>query len=331
MPTDSSSEPTFTIGAVARLTGIAVDTLRVWERRYEGLAPARTSTHRRRYSERDIRRLTLIKQLVDQGHGVGTVAHLPETALRERLNLYAEPARPPESPASPVPVLLYGETLPFLMEGWAEDLPELEVLGRHTVYAEFERSALARKPAVLVAEWPTLRPEGMGRLHALMRRVAARRAVAVYGFAMREALEQARQLGLVTLRAPVTASTLAAACLEGDPASGAVARPASEPEIPPRRFDNETLGRLAHLKSRLRCECPHHLADLVFRLNAFEVYSLDCENRDERDAALHAHLYRTTAQARSLIEAALAHLIEVEAIEVEEITLPDDAAATLSA
>jgi DNA-binding transcriptional MerR regulator len=326
MPTASLSEPTFTIGAVARLTGISVDTLRVWERRYEGLAPARTSTNRRRYGEKDIRRLTLIKQLLDQGHSVGAVAHLSEAALREHLNLFVEPDRPPEPPAGPVPVVLFGETLPFLMKGWANDLPELEIVGSYAVYAEFEKAALGRKAAVLVAEWMTLQFAGIDRLHALMQRVAAGRALAVYGFARREDLEHARKLGISTLKAPVSASTLAAACAGGHSARGAVALPAAVGEIPPRRFDNETLGRLANLQSRLRCECPHHLTDLLYRLNAFEAYSLDCENRDERDADLHARLFRATAQARSLIEAALAHLIKVEAIELEKIPLPDDAA-----
>lgn len=323
--TDSNPDATFTIGAVSRLTGVPVDTLRVWERRYGGLAPARTSTNRRLYTQEDITRLTLIRQLVDQGHGVGTVAQLPESALRERLRLHDGIAvPPPERPEGKVPVLIYGEALPFLAEGWTEDMPGLNVVDRHTAYAGFEKAALDLKPSVLVAEWPTLTPEGIGRLHDLAQRVAARRAVAVYGFGMRETLDRARQLGVTTLRAPVTASALEAACLGPTPVLAAMAPAAAGSEVPPRVFDNETLGRLTRIPSRLRCECPHHLADLVFRLSAFEAYSLDCENRDDRDAALHAHLHRTTAEARALIEAALAHLIQVEEIDLGGLASPEN-------
>jgi hypothetical protein len=53
---------------------------------------------------------------------------------------------------------------------------------------------------------------------------------------------------------------------------------------------------------------------LIIALNAFEAYSLQCENQNEKDAALHTYLYKMTAQARHTMETALAHLLEVEQI-----------------
>lgn len=62
--------PTLTIGAAARRLGVAVETLRSWERRY-GLGPAaRTPGVHRRYSSADMARLDRFCRLV--GEGVAT-------------------------------------------------------------------------------------------------------------------------------------------------------------------------------------------------------------------------------------------------------------------
>ena len=63
-------------GAVARLTGIPVQTLRVWERRYRIVGPRQSATGQRQYSPDDVARLTVIKQLVDSGHAIGSIATL---------------------------------------------------------------------------------------------------------------------------------------------------------------------------------------------------------------------------------------------------------------
>ena len=72
-------------GTAARLAGLPVETLRVWERRYGISDTARSARGQRLYSERQVRRLSLIKQLVDQGHGVGTLAKLSDEQLRALL------------------------------------------------------------------------------------------------------------------------------------------------------------------------------------------------------------------------------------------------------
>ena len=55
-------------GVAARLAGVPVNTLRVWERRYKVVGPSLSTGRQRLYSLADVRRLTLIKQLVDMGH-----------------------------------------------------------------------------------------------------------------------------------------------------------------------------------------------------------------------------------------------------------------------
>jgi len=72
---------TYAIRAVAKLTGISVDTLRAWERRYGVVVPERDERGRV-YSEADVERLTLLRRAVERGHPIGRVAPLGVDELR---------------------------------------------------------------------------------------------------------------------------------------------------------------------------------------------------------------------------------------------------------
>jgi DNA-binding transcriptional MerR regulator/methylmalonyl-CoA mutase cobalamin-binding subunit len=74
-------EPRHPIGVVSSRSGIAQDVLRAWERRYGAVVPHRSATRRRLYSDDDIRRFRLLKQLVDCGRRISDVATLPADAL----------------------------------------------------------------------------------------------------------------------------------------------------------------------------------------------------------------------------------------------------------
>ena len=70
------------ISVVVRRTGLSQDILRAWEKRYGAVVPLRTSTGRRLYSEEQVARLRLLKQLVDGGRRISDVADLAEEQLR---------------------------------------------------------------------------------------------------------------------------------------------------------------------------------------------------------------------------------------------------------
>lgn len=75
--------PLYNIGVVARMTGIPVATLRVWERRYGFPAAARTEGGQRIYSQHEVQRLRWVKARVDDGMQVGKAVHalqMTETA-----------------------------------------------------------------------------------------------------------------------------------------------------------------------------------------------------------------------------------------------------------
>lgn len=62
------------IGEVARRTGVAVATLRAWERRYGLLDPQRTDGGHRRYGSRDLARVRRMQQLLGDGWGADAAA-----------------------------------------------------------------------------------------------------------------------------------------------------------------------------------------------------------------------------------------------------------------
>lgn len=75
----------YPIRAVAQMTGISIDTLRAWERRYEAVAPSR-SERGRLYSDADVTRLQTLGELVKRGHAIGTIAGLDDKALTRLLD-----------------------------------------------------------------------------------------------------------------------------------------------------------------------------------------------------------------------------------------------------
>src|SRR3954452_11508543 len=76
------------IAALARRTGVAPDTLRKWEQRYEILQPDRTAGGQRRYSERDVARVQWLRERLDEGYRIGGAATLLGT-------VGGDPARSP--------------------------------------------------------------------------------------------------------------------------------------------------------------------------------------------------------------------------------------------
>jgi len=71
----------YPIRVVSRMTGLSVDTLRAWERRYQAVSPRR-GDRGRAYSDAQVNRLKQLAGLVERGHAIGTIAGLSDAALR---------------------------------------------------------------------------------------------------------------------------------------------------------------------------------------------------------------------------------------------------------
>lgn len=81
-----NSNSHYSIKAAAQMANLSVDTLRAWERRYGAVEPQRSETGRRRYTDAEVERLSLLKQATDLGHPISMVAPLTNNDLRELLN-----------------------------------------------------------------------------------------------------------------------------------------------------------------------------------------------------------------------------------------------------
>lgn len=83
MTTEQSTAAFSTISDVERETGVAKETLRVWERRYDFPQPQRDQNGERQYPAAQVHRLRLVKRLLDQGYRPGKIMHLDADALAE--------------------------------------------------------------------------------------------------------------------------------------------------------------------------------------------------------------------------------------------------------
>ncbi|MFO1311048.1 MAG: MerR family transcriptional regulator [Burkholderiales bacterium] len=317
-PQSPGAEAAYRTGAAARLAGIEVETLRVWERRYRVVGPHVSASGHRLYSAEDVRRLTLIRQLVDAGSAIGAIARLPMEALLAMR--HAEPAG-----ARPARVALVGEALNERIAREAALRPGIDVVA--DVRLDHGSASLAGVSVDLMAiEMPALQADAILTVESWARAANARQVVVEYRFAPATVLGALRERGISVVRAPLDADELVrlgGAMLAFDP-------PAPAPllgAVPGPRFDDASLARLAQSLTTLHCECPRHLADLLLGLGAFERYSAGCAHRSPADAVLHRYLQEVAAGARVRLEEAL-----VRVARAEGMALPDDPAkASLAA
>ncbi len=310
---DDASARGYRIGAVSRLTGIPVPTIRMWERRYQMVVPNRSQVGARLYSQVEVDRLSLLKAAVDAGHAIGTVVYLADEDIRARLERSGL-RRAPAGERCRVAVI--GRALGNrLSREWGERRL-LEMVG---VFAQGELPQSSAQIDALVLDCATLHATQVRNVIDVAARFRPRLTIVVYGFASRATLRRLDRDGITAVRAPVDAAHLARVCLMSlnlvPPEVAEGVERLLVREVPPRRFDDEALGTVSDVKSSIKCECPHHLADLLIGLNAFEQYSLECESSDAADAATHAMLYSAAAQCRHLLENALEHVLEREGLD----------------
>ena len=178
------------------------------------------------------------------------------------------------------------------------------------------------KPTVIVVDLAEFGNGGDDQVRALITACNAELAIVTYSFARRQLIRsmQAQNQQVRVLQSPITLSLLQAhlaplvirheletARKESFPMEN---RPA------PMKFNREQLGKLMEVTSQIVCECPNHVAQIVEKLQAFELYSKDCENRNDEDRAIHAMLYRASAAARLEMEKALEQLVTHEKIVI---------------
>jgi MerR family transcriptional regulator, light-induced transcriptional regulator len=305
-------------GTAARLAGLPATTLRVWERRYGVVAAPKTATGQRLYSVPDVRRLALLRQLTRQGHAIGTIAAMPLQALQALVTASAPQASGPGA-TGPSALALQVVAVGPLVAARLARTPWAARLRVHADLAQARASESATASAAgpmadapprhLVVDAPALSPTLAADLAALAHELGAGVSV-LYRFGSAAALQLLGAAGIAALREPVPARELARHL-------DTLAQAAAPVEAPPRRFSDAELARLAALPSKVLCECPRHLAEIVAQLAGFERYSAECRHAHPADAALHRRLHALAADARARFEQALAEVAAAEGISAQ--------------
>lgn len=321
-PTGAGDHGAYRSGTAARLAGIPADTLRVWERRYTVVGPRLSSGRQRLYSAADIKRLTLIKQLVDMGHPIGTLAALDEGTLdRMRaaaMTLQQGPRAPAAVQGRDLRVALVGPLLrgdriaPALSEGVLRvvaDCPDPQLAA----------SALAASRAdAVVIELQALGDGDLELVASIKAACNATCAIVLYRHAPASVIRRLRSAGHSVARATSDPLEIETLCLGALGQAGLEVEPVRRTpqlaEPPPQRFDPRTLSELVASLPRIECECPQNIVDIVMTLGSFERYSAQCASRNPADAALHADLQHAAGMARAIMESALERVAVAEGI-----------------
>lgn len=113
LQTDASEQALLGIGALSKASGIPMDTLRTWERRYGFPAPHRTAGNQRLYPASTLERLFLIARALDLGHRAASVVPATAEAL-----LRLPGIAPTVPPVVTAPAAKAIEDAPSATTGW---------------------------------------------------------------------------------------------------------------------------------------------------------------------------------------------------------------------
>lgn len=306
----STAEVTYKSGVAARLAGLSPETLRVWERRYSLSDTLRSTSGQRLYTQWQVQRLGLLKQLVDQGHAISGLAPLSLEQLQEMV--LAKAGQRPV--AGPIRIFVVGQSLARRIA--ASNGEELGIALQGSC-GQLGQAVSALKTAdleVLVIELSELDESALPLIAATRAACPASAVVVLYRFCSSATIRALRAQQCLAARMPAELGELALLCRaalaeERVPPS----RPAPVPAV---RFDETALSSIAAAGNRLACECPRHLADLLSMVGSFERYSAQCASRNADDLALHQALERAAGQARGILEGAMGQLVQAEGIRL---------------
>ena len=311
----------YKIGKASQLTGISTDKLRIWERRYAVVTPIRTDTGGRLYANGDISRLKIIKTLIDSGDSISNVATLSLEELQSRV---AEETQISQNdlPDGPIQIAIIGGSLSAKFSSDNDKNEDIELAASYDHPNSLGNETNIPKVDILIFENSALQEENVQQVLDLMDRFNASHVLVIYRFASQETLNRLPKSKCSILRAPVDINSVKYHCrslFNKNNALMSLYNSDLESDfsiVPARRYDDEALVKIAEISPVVKCECPHHLAELIFALTSFEKYSSECESLNLEDAELHEYLNGAAAKARHIIENAMEKVIEVENIKI---------------
>ena len=283
MALESLTPGPFRIGQVTEHTGLSASTIRTWERRYQVVDPRRTEKGTRLYSQQEVHRLWLMKQLTDAGVAIGVLAELDNDALHQRLS-------PPHTGSS----VQHRVALVHRSLGGPHPDDPVEVVASSPSLAGI---AAGTSASVVVVELELLGLDPVSALIALRGRLQQARPLVLATFVPRSTRAALEAAGAVIMRAPAQRADVLRQCKR-------IASPQRQEHTEP-VLDRATLQYLLDVRPNNPCECPTHLASLALSIQAFEDYSRQCIQLGGADTALHTDMAEESAALRVRVEALL--------------------------
>jgi len=295
-------EQNYRIGLTTQITGIRPETLRAWERRYKVVKPIRTDAGDRLYTQADIDRLLLIKKLVDNGDAISAVANLNFENLEKRISSCKSAIT--STGKNDLNFILLGKTI---LDKKSLDSMRLNMID----VVQDPRNIKSNyhcKVDFIIAEIPTINQGTFKVLQKLMKQSKASKLLCAYDFGKESDVIALKTHDTGITKLPLNHSEITEWCSNNFPNY-------MKSESTARLLTDQDIHNIVAAGSTINCECPKHLADLIFKLSAFEKYSSECEVRNAKDAELHKDLENTSAKSRFLIEEVLIKLAKVEGIK----------------
>jgi hypothetical protein len=176
-------------------------------------------------------------------------------------------------------------------------------------------SVMEPRADIVIVDLVTLNEESLSDVRHYLSETGCESALVIFNYGTKKFILELENAGVVCLKGSVASAEIYRACRSIKPTLP-ISRPALNQTVTSPRFTNAQLSRVAALTSKIACECPNHLAELIINLTAFEKYSSECANRNEEDAQLHSQLNQAAGASRLILEESLVRLMEIEGIEV---------------
>ncbi|MEM9621287.1 MAG: MerR family transcriptional regulator [Pseudomonadota bacterium] len=296
--TQNNQQDLYRIGTVASLTGISVERLRAWERRY-ALAPAQKSGKTRFYSKTQLHQLKLIKHLTDAGHAISSLAELSIEQLQNRLE--EQNAQPILYATHAPQVALVGTNLQILEQQMLRTghQSRIDVISRWANMEAFaEDRSGTENVQILFLQLPVLSSQALDLARNYFPKS---KIIALYQFATANMVTHFEGVGISALKWPLSWPEIEHLAISEH--SHAI-----QHDWAPRQYSDEELIALAATDAS-SSQCPTYLVEAINQLNALTLYSAECEN-DEILSVNFQHTARLISQARSELETALSAFAE---------------------
>jgi hypothetical protein len=177
-----------------------------------------------------------------------------------------------------------------------------------------------KNPQILLIHTNSLHSGVQVDIHRLAQINNALQVIVLYNYGQEPIIESMKRCGMIVRREPISDADLAdliksVLLINNETSSASLT---SGMLIPPRKYDDIELMRVANISTDVLCECPKHVSEIITQLASFEQYSHECLNNSTEDAHLHAYLSSVSGSARALFESALEMVAKHEGIQLKQ-------------